>query len=130
MNENSNVTPNANASPAKNEGIDFDELMRKYDTEARFRTPPGWQLTMITVLCVAFSCFHFYTAGMGLLPAQKQGMVHLGFALVLVFLLYPIRSGMAKNAKIPVYDFTLAAVAAVPLFYLYLELDTIAMTRS
>ncbi|MDR1472855.1 MAG: TRAP transporter permease [Synergistaceae bacterium] len=110
--------------------IDFDELMRKYDTEARFRTPPGWQLKLISLLAVAMAVFHFYTAGMGLLPAQKQGAVHLVFTLVLVFLLYPIKSTMSKNKKVPIYDFALAVVASIPLIYLVLELDTIAMTRS
>ena len=108
MSENSNTAP-------PNTGIDFDELMRKYDTESRFRTPPGWQLTLIVFLCVLLSCFHFYTAGMGLLPAQKQGAVHLGLVLVIVFLLYPIKSGMAKDVKIPIYDFIFAMLAAIPL---------------
>jgi TRAP transporter 4TM/12TM fusion protein len=115
---------------AKEEGIDFDELMRKFDTESRFRTPPGWQLKLIVFLCVAMSCFHFYTAGFGLLPAQKQGAVHLAFVLILVFLLYPIKSTMSKNSKIPVYDFALAAFAAIPLIYLVMQIDVIAMERS
>jgi TRAP transporter 4TM/12TM fusion protein len=112
------------------EGIDFDELMRKYDTESRFRTPPGWQLKLIVFLCVAMSCFHFYTAGFGLLPAQKQGAVHLAFVLIIVFLLYPIKSSLPKNSKIPIYDFALAIFAAIPLVYLVLQIDVIAMERS
>ncbi|MDR3355251.1 MAG: TRAP transporter permease [Synergistaceae bacterium] len=104
--------------------------MRKYDTEARFRTPPGWQLKLVVALCVAMSCFHFYTAGFGLLPAQKQGAVHLAFVLVIVFLLYPIKSSMPKNSKIPIYDFALAVLSAVPLVYLVQQIDVIAMGRS
>ncbi|MDR0616020.1 MAG: TRAP transporter permease [Synergistaceae bacterium] len=111
-------------------GIDFDELMRKFDTESRFRTPPGWQLKLIVFLCIAMSCFHFYTAGFGLLPAQKQGAVHLAFVLVIVFLLYPIKSSMPKNSKIPIYDFALAIFAATPLVYLVMQIDVIAMERS
>ncbi|MDR2528846.1 MAG: TRAP transporter permease [Synergistaceae bacterium] len=118
------------SAATRSEGIDFDELMRKYDTEARFRTPPGWQLTLIVFLCVTLSAFHFYTAGMGLLPAQKHGAVHLGLVLACVFLLYPIKSGMPKNVKIPIYDFVFAALAALPLIYLVYQLDTIAMERS
>jgi len=110
--------------------IDFDDLMRKYDTEARFRTPPGWQMKLIVFLTVAMSCFHFYTAGFGLLAAQKQGAVHLAFTLVLVFLLYPIKSGMPKDGKVPAYDIILAVIAAVPLVYLIFQIDTIAMERS
>jgi TRAP transporter 4TM/12TM fusion protein len=114
----------------KESAIDFDELMRKYDTEARFRTPPGWQAKLISALCILLSCFHFYTAGFGLLPAQKQGAVHLAFVLVLVLLLYPIKSGMKKDTKIPIYDILFAVIAAVPLIYLMHQIDTIAMERS
>ena len=56
--------------------IDLDELMRKFDTEARFRTLAGWQAKLVMIIAVAMSCFHFYTSGFGLLLAQKQGAVH------------------------------------------------------
>gem|GEM_PF-4537 len=110
-------------------GIDFDELMRKYDTESRFRTPPGWYLKLIMFLAVAMSAFHFYTAGFGLLPGIKHGATHLIFALVLVLILYPIKSSMPKDAKIPWYDFGLAILAASSLIYLIAEYDTIANYR-
>jgi len=45
------------------------------------------------VLCVAMSLFHLYTAGIGLLQTPVQRAVHVGFVLVLVFLLYPLRRG-------------------------------------
>ena len=110
--------------------IDFDELMRKYDTESRFRTPPGWQKYFITFIAVLMAFFHFYTAGFGLLPAQKQGAVHLAFTLVLVFLLYPLKGSMQKNAKVPIYDIILAVISTIPLIYLVTQIDTIAMERS
>lgn len=72
--------------------IDLDDLMRKYDTESRFRILAGWQGKMVALLAVAMSCFHFYTSGFGLLLAQMQGAVHLAFTLALVFLLYPATS--------------------------------------
>ena len=111
-------------------GIDFDELMRKYDTESRFRTPPGWHLKLIVFVAVGMSIFHFYTAGFGLLAGQKQGAMHLLLALVLVYLLYPIKSNMPKNGKIPLYDFALAALATAPLIYLITQIDIIAMSRA
>jgi TRAP transporter 4TM/12TM fusion protein len=114
----------------KDSGIDFDELMRKYDTEARFRTPAGLQMKLILALTVAMSAFHFYTAGFGLLAAQKQGAVHIAFALALVFLLYPAKSGLSKGGNIPIYDMILAVLAVIPPVYLVAQIDTIAMTRS
>jgi len=98
--------------------VDLDELMRKYDTEARFRTLSGWQGKMIAVLAVAMSCFHFYTSGFGLLLAQKQGAVHLAFTLALVFLLYPASSKQSKTSGIPFYDFIFAAFGVASAMYL------------
>ena len=61
--------------------LNLEELMRKYDTESRFRILSGWQAKLVALIAVAMSCFHFYTSGFGLLLAQKQGAVHLAFTL-------------------------------------------------
>ena len=98
--------------------IDLDDLMRKYDTESRFRILAGWQGKMVALLAVAMSCFHFYTSGFGLLLAQKQGAVHLAFTLALVFLLYPATSKQSKTSGIPFYDFILAGLGVASALYL------------
>ncbi|WP_455759612.1 TRAP transporter permease [Cloacibacillus evryensis] len=102
----------------ENAQIDLDDLMRKYDTEARFRALTGWQGKMVALLAVAMSCFHFYTSGFGLLLAQKQGAVHLAFTLALVFLLYPASSKQSKTSGIPFYDFILAGLGVASAMYL------------
>ena len=101
-----------------NQQIDLDDLMRKYDTEARFRTLKGWQGKLVALIAIAMSCFHFYTSGFGLLLAQKQGAVHLAFTLCLVFLLYPASSKHSKTSGIPFYDFILGAVGVASAMYL------------
>lgn len=98
--------------------IDLDDLMRKYDTEARFRALDGWQAKLVALIAIAMSCFHFYTSGFGLLLAQKQGAVHLAFTLCLVFLLYPASSKQSKTSGIPFYDFILGAVGVASAMYL------------
>jgi len=85
------------------EKIDLDEIMRKFDVEARYRTLSGWQALLVSVIAVAMSLFHLYTSGMGLLLAIKQGAVHLAFALGLIFLLYPA-SNKGRKDSIPWYD--------------------------
>ncbi|MCC8058297.1 TRAP transporter permease [Cloacibacillus sp.] len=102
----------------ENAKIDLEDLMRKYDTEARFRALTGWQGQMVALLAVAMSCFHFYTSGFGLLLAQMQGAVHLAFTLALVFLLYPATSKQSKTSGIPFYDFILAALGVASALYL------------
>ncbi|WP_455611248.1 TRAP transporter permease [Cloacibacillus porcorum] len=102
----------------ENAKIDLEDLMRKYDTEARFRALTGWQGQLVALLAVAMSCFHFYTSGFGLLLAQMQGAVHLAFTLALVFLLYPATSKQSKTSGIPFYDFILAAFGVASALYL------------
>lgn len=98
--------------------IDFDELMRKYDSESRFRILSGWQAKLIAVLAIGMSVFHFYTSGFGLLPIQMQGAVHLSFALALTLLLYPVSDKVNSKRFIPWYDFILAGLAVVGPMYL------------
>ena len=52
----------------------------------RFR---GWLGTLVTVLLVAMSIFHLYAA-VDIVPAQVLRPVHVGFMLLLVFLLFPV----------------------------------------
>lgn len=98
--------------------LNLEELMRKYDTESRFRILSGWQAKLVALIAVAMSCFHFYTSGFGLLLAQKQGAVHLAFTLALVFLLYPASSKQSKTSGIPFYDFILGAIGVASALYL------------
>ena len=98
--------------------LNLEELMRKYDTESRFRILSGWQGKLVALIAVAMSCFHFYTSGFGLLLAQKQGAVHLAFTLALVFLLYPASSKQSKTSGIPFYDFILGAIGVASALYI------------
>jgi TRAP transporter 4TM/12TM fusion protein len=45
----------------------------------------------VSILAVAMAAFHLYTAGFGRLPALQQRSIHLAFALILTFFLYPVR---------------------------------------
>lgn len=109
--------------------IDIEDLMRKYDTEARFRVLTGLQGKLVSLLAILMSCFHFYTSGFGLLLAQKQGAVHLAFTLGLVFLLYPFSSKQSKTNGIPFYDFICAVIGAASALYIVFFFDEL-VTRS
>lgn len=45
---------------------------------------------LVAVVAIAMSLFHLYTAGVQQLPAMQQRSIHLSFALVLVFLIFPL----------------------------------------
>jgi len=68
-----------------------DDIVRKYDAEARFRTLSGGTGRLVAAIGVGLSLFQLYTAGTGPLEALKQRSLHLTVVMVLAFLLYPAR---------------------------------------
>ncbi|MBL8338313.1 MAG: TRAP transporter permease [Rhodoferax sp.] len=103
------------------------ELEEKFDPEMRFRpsVPPATQL--IRWLLIALSCFHFYTAGFGLLQEVTHRGVHLAFVLGLIFLVFagsraamarqPV-SGWTSPGGIPLLDWILVIAVAVSVLYI------------
>ncbi|WP_259455846.1 hypothetical protein [Bacillus sp. PK3_68] len=75
------------------------ELMEKYDPEAGFRKLKGVLYWVTLIGLVAFSLFQLYTAIFGVLPAQLQRTIHLGFALTLIFLLFPASKRKEKKSN-------------------------------
>lgn len=71
------------------------ELEEKLDAEIRFRplqTSAAW---IVSGALLALSCFHYYTAGFGLLPETTHRGIHLAFVIGLIFLVFPM--GRAKS---------------------------------
>jgi TRAP transporter 4TM/12TM fusion protein len=95
----------------------IDEILRKVDKEAASRRLTGFARGLVYVIGVAFSCFQVYTAAFGLLPAQLQRSIHLAFAFVLVFLLFPFRAS-AKSDRLAWYNYLFAAFAGAVGLYL------------
>ncbi len=113
-----------NAAAPGNEQIDLDEIVRKFDTEARYRKLTGFSGLLVTVISVCMSLFHLYTSGFGLMQSLIQAAVHLSFVLTLVFLLYPFSQKTAKG-DVPWYDYVLAALGAFVTLYLVFEFDAL-----
>ncbi len=67
-----------------------EEILQKFDSESRFRNRliPVYD-RIWKVIAIAMSLFHLYIAGFGTMPATQQRIMHLMFAMTLVFLLYP-----------------------------------------
>ncbi len=97
---------------------DAQEILEKYDRETQFRTRIGKWAWVVTFLGVALTLFHLYTGYFGTLPTQKQGAIHLGTALGIIFLLFPAKKGLhKKQKKIPWYDVVLAFTAMFVTYY-------------
>jgi TRAP transporter 4TM/12TM fusion protein len=111
------------------------ELEEKFDPEMRFRpyVPPATRI--IAVLLITLSCFHYYTAGFGLLRETTHRGVHLAFVLGLIFLVFPLRKKMLEHkgrhsplspGGVPIYDWLLAAAIAVSVLYIPWIFDDLA----
>lgn len=86
------------------------ELLEKFDIESNQRDPQNIMKYVIYFGLLAFTLFQLYTAIFGQFPAQIQRTVHLGFALVFIFLLFPAVRKLSKKG-IPFYDYLLALVS-------------------
>lgn len=83
------------------------QLIEKYDSESNFRRLAGIMSMIVFYGLLAFSIYQLYTATYGNIPTQIHRSIHLGFGLVLIFLLFPASKKSSKT-KIAWYDYILA----------------------
>jgi TRAP transporter 4TM/12TM fusion protein len=110
-------------------------LEEKFDPEMRFRpsVPPG--TVLIKWLLITLSCFHYYTAGFGLLRETTHRGVHLAFVLGLIFLVFSgskagenrsVRHSLASPGGIPLYDWLLGLGVALAVLYIPYTFEDLA----
>ena len=124
MEENNKVKKSLLDEASMNEA-EVNSLVEKYDQESRYRKLTGWQGIIITIWLAAMSLFHLYTAGIATMPITIQRAIHLTFAIVAVYILYP---GHNKSSKVstPWYDWVLAIVAGCVIGYIAVFFNDIA----
>jgi TRAP transporter 4TM/12TM fusion protein len=85
--------------------------------------------TIITIVAVAMSLLHLYTAGVRLFPAMEQRTMHLCFTLILVFLIFPLKKFYKQfNTKIlSSLDFIFICFSLFIGIYMFTEYENIAM---
>ena len=105
---------------------DLEKLEAELDPEMQFRpllATAGW---IVAGLLFALSCFHYYTAGFGLLPETTHRGIHIAFVLGLIFLVFSARR--SANARVPrahllaplgigLHDWVLALAAVLASLY-------------
>jgi TRAP transporter 4TM/12TM fusion protein len=89
---------------------EIEKILRKVDKEAGARKLAGIPHWIVYVIGVSWSLFQVYTAAFGLFPAQLQRSIHLAYAFVLTYLLFPARSSDTSN-RLRWYNWALAIFA-------------------
>lgn len=108
--------------------IKQEDLLEKYDSEARFRkfdrnSIPG---LLVFISCVMLSLFHLYTAWQGALVTLMQRAVHTTVILALVFILYPF--GKKSSRKKPsIIDWILSVVSICLGAYIILNYNALVL---
>ncbi len=112
------------AKQAQQAEQDAKALLQKYDRESNFREEIGVWAWVVTFLGVSLTVFHIYTGYYGTLQSQKQGAIHLGTALGLIFLLFPMKKGQQLFQKtVPWYDLVLAFGSMYITYYKVIYFD-------
>ncbi|SHT00676.1 TRAP transporter, 4TM/12TM fusion protein [Mycobacteroides abscessus subsp. abscessus] len=104
-----------------------EELLEKYDPEAGSRKLTGIFGWIVFLGLLSFSLFQLYTGIFGILTAQLQRSIHLGFALALIFLLFPARKTKGKKHKVAWYDVILAIASVAVGAYWPLMIDELVL---
>ena len=102
------------------------EALKKYDKESNTREYKGIMAKFVSALAITFSVFQLYTAIFGVLDAQLQRAVHLGFGLALVYLLYPLREEWSHRGVHPL-DAMLAFLGAAAPAYILIKYDELIL---
>lgn len=75
----------------------------------------GWLAALVTLLAVAMSAWHLYTA-YAIVPAQSQRSIHLAFVLALCFLVFPVARRFRH--RVMWWDWVAALLAVAVVYYL------------
>lgn len=105
---------------AEDKILSGDEVLKKYDKESNTMEYRGVMAKIVTALAISFSVFQLYTAIFGVLDAQLQRAIHLGFGLALSFLLYPMKKSWRRDKLHPV-DGALAILGAAAPAYIVIN---------
>ena len=95
------------------------DVLKKYDNESDKMEYTGIMAKIVSAIAISFSVFQLYTAIFGVLDAQLQRAIHLGFGMALAYLLYPTRKSWSRT-EIHWLDVGLAIIgAAAPAYIVY-----------
>ncbi len=110
-------------------------LEEKFDPEMRFRPTVAPASHIVKWLLVTLSCFHYYTAGFGLLQETTHRGIHMAFVLSLIFLVFAAskKAGLERPKNtwqnpggVPLTDWLVGLCCAASVLYIPYVFDGLA----
>ena len=96
------------------------------EVEYRGRRQGPRLAVLVSVLCFAWSVYQLWIAsplpfmlGVAVIGDVPARGIHLAFALLLCFLIYPLTRGQGASGRVPLHDIAFALLASGAAFYLF-----------
>jgi len=89
----------------------------EFQEHGHTRNLGGWALKAVIWAAIAFSAYQLMVAGFSPFSSMVTRALHVGFLLLLAFLLYPVTQGAKPQTSIPWYDWMLALAGFGLAFY-------------
>ncbi len=103
------------------------KIIEERDREYKYRKelPTIW-VWIVAAISIAYVAYHIYTSGFGMPMAYKHRVIHLGFVLSLVFILFPAHESSPKGRP-SIIDIALALTVLGTTVYMLRAIDMIAL---
>jgi len=97
--------------------FDHPAPSEEFQEHGHTRNLGGWALKTVTWAAILFSAYQLLVAGFSPLSSLVTRALHVGFLLLITFLLYPVVQGAKPQTRIPWYDWVLALTGFGFAFY-------------
>ena len=84
---------------------------------------------LISIVAVSMSLYHLYTVAFGILPVLLHRSIHLTFALVLIFLVYPL-GGQKQKGWMWCIDIALSLLSLVVVSYVIVNYEDVSVRET
>ncbi|QEN09648.1 TRAP transporter permease [Oceanispirochaeta crateris] len=103
--------------------VDGEKILEKKDRESKWRKDMShfWKI-VIAVISSFYISYHMYTSRFGMPETVKHRAIHVGFILILVFLLFP-GTKKAPRTRPSVMDLALVFISLAATLYTLLSRD-------
>ena len=119
--EKTNLEPELAQDASTGTAADVEEVMKKYDRESNTRVWEGTPKFIIKALTIAFSLYCIWETLFGTFMPEQKLNIFLACILVLGYLNYPIKKGVARANYMPWYDIIIMVAGAFPFIYFALN---------